>query len=278
MPADSILLSHSVDPPLSLTCDHNIISFKTRFLKPCCNSHTMLRYNFKKADYGNINKELNNYDWISLIDSSSNLQSFYNSFCDILKSLITKYVPTTKKFKNDRPSYPPHIKKLRKDKILLYRKSKLDRSLKKQYKLKCKEYETAVNIWHDSKELNICNNPSSSKLFKFVNKKLNSQSSIPPLLDANTHLVTSDAAKVELFNKQFLSFFVEDDKQNLNLQPKSVPQMESFKITEGDIKDAIHNMKDKITRTPEEIPSYFIKRCPALIYPLLLISYHIYQN
>ena len=36
--------------------------------------------------------------------------------------------------------------------------------------------------------------------------------------------------------------------------------MENFEITLGDVADALSMLKDKITRTPEEVPSYFIKR------------------
>ena len=43
-------------------------------------------------------------------------------------------------------------------------------------------------------------------------------------------------------------------------------------ITKEDILTAIADLKDKLTRTPEEIPSYFLKRISsAIIYPLLII-------
>ena len=48
--------------------------------------------------------------------------------------------------------------------------------------------------------------------------------------------------------------------------------MENFKITESDILLAVKTIKDKLTRTPENIPSYFIKRCIySIIQPLLYL-------
>ena len=149
---------------------------------------------------------------------------------------------------------------------------KTDLSLKNTYKLKCKEYETEVNKWHDSQELNLCKNPASRKFYKFVNQKLNSRSTIPPLLDENQTLLTSDQDKADCFNAQFQKFFVKDNSSTPMFLPKEVPEMPTFLITEEDIITAIHNMKDKLTRTPEDIPSYFLKRSsPAIIKPLLLI-------
>ena len=148
----------------------------------------------------------------------------------------------------------------------------MDNSLKHIYKSKCKEYETAVNRWHDNRELRLCENPTSRKFFKFVNQKFNTRSSIPPLLDNNQNLLTSDDDRANFFNTQFQSFFVKDDAVTPNFATKRVPEMPSFTITIQDVRKAISEMKDKLTRTPEDIPSYFLKRLsPAIILPLLII-------
>ena len=274
MTAKNILLSFSVDQPLSLTCDHNVVSFKIQLLKPLCNSTKKAHLNFHKANFNGINRDLSYYDWTNLFYRSSNFQQFYNLFIDILTFLVSKYVPTNK-FKSGRTSYPSHIKKLLRDKTRLYTESKANDSLKKSYKAKCKEYDKAVSTWHDSKELNLCSNPFSRKFYKFVKTKLNSRSTIPPLLDGNNILLTSDSSKAEFLNMQFQSFFVKDDNTSLFLPPKLASSMDMFTITRKDIALAIDNMKDRLTRTPEGIPSYFIKRCfQTLAEPLHLIFNH----
>ena len=129
-----------------------------------------------------------------------------------------------------------------------------------------------VNKWHDNRELKLCDNPASRKFFKFVNKKLNSRSSIPPLIDSNQNLLTSDKDKANFFNTQFQSFFVKDDGTTPSFSPKQVPEMLPFTITAQDVKSALSEMKDKLTRTPEDIPSYFFKRAfLTTTSPLLII-------
>ena len=271
-PGNQILLSHSVDAPLTSKCDHKLISFKVEIKSNSTPPLNRLRPNYAKADYKKINYELSKIDWVNILNSSLDFHHFYSSFINVLKDIIDKYVPFYKETPFKRPRYSKHIKKIRKEKLLLYKKSKTDSSIKQSYKLKCKEYELEVNKWHDNRELNLCKNPASKKFFKFVNQKLNSRSSIPPLIDDNQILLTSDQDKADLFNTQFQRFFVKDDSSIPSFLPKQVSVMPSFLITEQDITTAIHNMKDKLTRTPEEIPSYFLKRVfPAIILPLLII-------
>ena len=43
----------------------------------------------------------------------------------------------------------------------------------------------------------------------------------------------------------------------------------NFEITVNDVVYAIKNLKDKISQTPEHIPSYFIKRIMPSIAPML---------
>ena len=48
--------------------------------------------------------------------------------------------------------------------------------------------------------------------------------------------------------------------------------MQSFFITYVDINNSINHLNDKIIRTPENIPPYFIKyTIPSIIFPLSLI-------
>ena len=136
-----------------------------------------------------------------MYNSSFDLQHFYSSFVNALKCIIHRYVPLFKK--TNRPKYPAHIKRLLNAKKLLYKKSKLDSSWKKLYKIKCKEYQSAVNVWNDQREQRLCENPGSKKFYNFVNKKLISRASIPPLMDHSQKLLTSDQDKANFLNSEF---------------------------------------------------------------------------
>ena len=272
LPAQAILLSYSVEAPLSSTCDHNLITLQFELKNKVSFLPNKLLRNFAKANFDDINIELNTINWYSVYNSCPNFQSFYNLFVDILQNTINNHVSYFQELSSNRPKYPKHIKALLNEKILFYKMSKLDTSYKKAYKIKCKEYEKAVSIWNDKKELKLCANPSSKKFYKFVNQKLSSRSTIPPLVDNNQVLLTSDLEKANFLNTEFQNFFVKDNCRNLQYFSKHAPQMPSCTISKKDISNALSSMKDKLTRTPEEIPSFFVKRCSSsLIEPLFMI-------
>ena len=140
--------------------------------------------------------------------------------------------------------------------------------------MKAKEYERAVKRHNNSIELGICKNPCSRKFYSYVNKKLKSHSSIPSLRKADNTLATTDLEKAELLNLSFQNFFTEDDGKRPHSSPKDTCIMQSFELTEEDVVRAIKKSKDKVSRTPEDIPIYFIKRTiSSIIKPLHFIFY-----
>ena len=119
----------------------------------------------------------------------------------------------------------------------------------------------------------MCKNPSNKKIYNYVNKKLKTKPFIPPLYDksSNTYL-NSDKEKTNLLNSYFQSVYTTDDGKIPNSYPKPCIPMEDFEITSYDILQAITSLKDKISRTPENIPSYFIKRIgSSILEPLKFI-------
>ena len=265
------LLCFSVEPPLSHTCDHSLISFKTQLKnRKKSNTPNYKIPNFPRANYSQINDELNAINWNHLIASSADFPSFYNKFISILNESINRLVPLRKFHKPSRR--PRHIKTLLKQKKNAYRQYKSDKSLKKLFKQKSKKYDLAVKDWFNKIESNICKNPSSKKFYNYVNNKIKSRSSIPSLYDEENNLQISDIDKATLFNSFFQKVFVKDNGQTLNVPNKTTAKMASFEITFLDILQAINGMKDKITRTPEGIPMYFIKRIiSSILYPLHFI-------
>ena len=100
------------------------------------------------------------------------------------------------------------------------------------------------------------------------------------MLDPDTQLLHfSDLDKACVFNKHFHKVFTIDDG-NLPLTiPKTYEPMPDFVITPDDILSATRKMKDKLTRTPESIPSYFIKRIISVIlHPLVTLFNFCIQN
>ena len=80
----------------------------------------------------------------------------------------------------------------------------------------------------------------------------------------------SDVDKATLLNNYFHSVFTNDNSQTPTVHQRSSSiRMHDFDILPNDILAVTKDMKDKITRTPDNIPSYFIKRIiSAIIQPL----------
>ena len=70
----------------------------------------------------------------------------------------------------------------------------------------------------------------------------------------------SDSNKANLFNQFFQTVFIQDNGKTLHQTPTPASEMKKFDISYSEILDAVYNSKDKISRAPDKIPMYFIKR------------------
>ena len=130
------------------------------------------------------------------------------------------------------------------------------------YKTKSKQYDQLVKQWYNQIEFSLCCNPTPSKFYGYVNKKLNSRSFIPPLLTDKGNLISSDKRKADLLNTFFHSVFTQDNHHALKLNCKVTrPQfMKDVIVTEADVAKLIQKLNNSLSRTPENIPAYFLKK------------------
>ena len=264
--------SHSVDSPLTNTNDHSLISFDIIVDKSIKSAAVTLYPAFSRADFKCINEYLSKIDWKFIYNKSENLQEFYDEFVNIINLAIKKFVPLKKK-NIKRKIYPSNLKKLLKEKQKLYKKCKLDQQITKKYKLVSKAYQKAVKNFDIQHEKSFCQNTNSKKFYSFVKSKLNLAPTFPLLLNENNLPLTSDFDKASCFNKSFQKVFSKDyEDENFKLVDKNCPEMQDFFISNNEIIESINHLKDKILRTAENIPSYFLKRtiC-SLIFPISLI-------
>ena len=271
-PGNHKLLSSSVNHPLSSTCDHYLITFDIQSYLTNNFNNSSKYPNFTKGNFELICNDLNLIDWMDIFQNSFSLQNFYDIFLSKLDSVITKHVPLKSSATNRRRQRPKFLQVLLQEKIAIYRRFKNDRSLASEVKLKNKEYEVAVNKWYDDSEKKLCENPSARNFYNYVNGKMKSRHSIPVMRDCNNNVVETDLAKANLFNKYFQKVFVLDDGRPLCSSFKTSTMMNPFTISHNDIIEAVNGMKDKISRTPEGIPIYLIRRIiPSILHTLSLI-------
>jgi hypothetical protein len=272
--AKSLLLDHfSSAPPWH--SDHYLISAKIMSDKDNRNASNFCSYpDFKTCDYSLISDILYQSDWSFCFSQHTTIQHAYDKFISVINSVIAQHVPIRRRRNRSfARSQPKHIRGLLRQKKMLYKKIKTDRSSSKAaYKSISKKYDAAVKQWNNNFESNLCKNPNSKKFYNFINSKLKSSQVIPPLKNSSDdRLVFNDLEKANLFNLSFQKFFTRDDNSSY---PDNSPlhKMSPFTILPADVLKACKKMKNKISRTPEGIPSYFIvKVIHSILYPLTFL-------
>ena len=125
--SNDCLLINSVDciPPLG-TSDHNIVGFQIEMQNDSdmyTNSSVyennspikMYKYNWSKADFDNINAQLANIDWHSLLGYHFDTDMLWHNFKLILWPIIDSYTPkilSNPTLKYKCRNYPRHIRTL----------------------------------------------------------------------------------------------------------------------------------------------------------------------
>ena len=133
--ANNLLLNHSISSPPWFS-DHYLISANISHINHNnykSDSETYSYPDFKSADYNFISNHLSQTNWDFCFDHTSNIQVIYDKFISTLHSVIVKYVPL-KKNGNIKRSKPKHIKHLLRQKKIIYKKLKADKSYKASYK------------------------------------------------------------------------------------------------------------------------------------------------
>ena len=270
--AKEILINTSSSAP-PWTADHFLIS-STLSINDSLSSNTSAQRpsypDFKNANYEMISNVLVNTNW-DFLTTTSSLQTIYDEFCTVLSSIIEDHVPLVTARAKKGVKQPKNIRNLLSRKRLLYKKSKSDATFKSAYKKASKDYDIAVNRRHDTYESKLCQDPNSKKLYSFVNAKLKSKHSIPPIEKEDSSLAFSDIEKANLFNSAFQKFFTIDNNVPFSTSPPR-QNMPKFQISPEDIRKSCLKMNKKLSRTPEGIPTYFLANViDSLLYPLTII-------
>ena len=219
-----------------------------------------------------MNDELLHRNWEPDNMNQFNLQNYYDDFVSRIQGLVERFVPNRNPA-TQNPKAPRQVRCLLKKKKRMYKILKQNKCSKLRYKQVCKDYEQAVKQWTDRVENNLCKEPTSKKFYGHINRKLRTKRSIPPLISTSSNqLCFSDAEKASLLNDQFYSVFTRDDGKLPLIDPVRNCFMPNITIDSSDILQALDKLTGKICRTPENIPSYVIKKIgPSIIRPLLII-------
>ena len=174
---------------------------------------------------------------------------------------------------NRKLRLPAYLKRLISKKKLYYKIAKQDPKAKSTYKYYEKLYKQQVKQHFKNLEHKIIASNNINNLYGYINKKLHSKHTIPPLKAEDGTMVLETNQKADLFNNFFSTVFIKDNGKVPKLFQSNflnkVNSMQPILITQLDVKNSITKLKNSSSRTPENIPALFFKQTAAVLaYPL----------
>jgi hypothetical protein len=261
--SESILHSCRVSTPFS-SSDHSSIHFEIDFSAP--NFICSPVYDFQRAHYDNINRDLCNINW-NLVFCTDDIDLCYDNICNNIENSIRSFVPLKKPL---QLKSPPHLKRLLSrcedawDCRLEANGYDKYFKLKRRYRKECRKFE------QNSEKL-VVNSSNPKHFYAYVNSRVNNREKpVVSVIDpVSKSLLTSPPAIADIFASYFSSVYstvVPNDFPAFPSRGKS--EMDGFLFDIHAVSNAMLKIKDKISLTPESIPSYFIRRCSVSLAPV----------
>ena len=239
------------------------------------------RYNFKNANYSELNDYFSSLNWNSLLDYND-INSATDSFYSIIFSAIDICIPKSRLHNCHFPAWykPDTIKLINKKRktLALYRKTSNEshynsyrhlRSLSKTaIKNDYKKYLTYIqtNLNHNTKIF-----------YSFINSKSqNSKSYFPKCMNFGDTCSSKPKDIANMFANFFKSVYNQDViDPNMTLGLSSVNNnidLHDIDISIDEVKNKLLSLKSSFNPGPDGIPSFFLTQCASsLAWPIWIL-------
>ena len=229
--------------------------------------------NYKKADWQNLNKDLNSIDWDRWLNRCEP-DIAWKRFKNILMQLIDKHIPSiTVKCSKHPPWYDKETFVLAKKKGRLrqnYKSNKTQENYSKYAKCR-KQLEDLIKMkmranFEDDEDLALI-----SKKFYGHLKSTSGNSSIPETVNYGSRFRSKPQDKAELFNNCFADQFSDESKYDIDIDfSNDIHNNIDFDFRE--IRKMLKNINVNKACGPDGISGKILKNCcGSLAYPLSLI-------
>ena len=238
-------------------------------------------FNFKKANYFQINQEIEGVNWHATFLNKS-INGAVESFYSIINNIVNKHVPTYTKNKYFPTFYSPNTIKVVKQKNKMHKKWKryknpndylLFKTLRAQSKI---FIELDFNSYIRSVENDLCNNPN--RFWRYASIKKQSVSGIPNELYWEGNTAANGVDISNLFGSYFSSVF---EPENHVFDHFSVPQplhgesLQKIVLDNEEVASGLLGLDPAKGGGPDKLPALFFKRTAATIArPLTQIYNH----
>ena len=215
---------------------------------------------FYNADYCSM-ISIKDIDWSLLCSNCLSVEVLWSKISNVLHSCIAKFIPRHNQSRKPF-SYPKHIRHLLAMKKVRYSKDRV------RFTCICfaRLYDEAVSS---------CLRNCLSSFYSYVNSKLATSQSIPPLVESNNKLAVSNHDKCIVLNDYFASVFTTDDLLPIAVFPSRLPVGESLDtvlFSFDNVFKALKSWPSKCSTTPDGFLSVLLKSlAPAMAFPLSLL-------
>ena len=229
-------------------------------------------FDFKRANWEDLNRDLNSQDWDCYINSSCNPNEGWRYFKNVLNSLMEKHIPTiTIKDQGRPPWFDSETLNLCKKKERLHKKYKASRTpadytrfseCRKKLKIMIEE-KMETNLNDDE------NDPALvSKKFWGHLKSTNKSTRIPESVHYNSRHRNNPKDQAILFNKFFADQFSEASRYDVDIEWHN-DEANDVDFSLPKIRNLLKAVKPRKAAGPDRIHGMVLKNCAfGLAYPL----------
>lgn len=275
---NSIIVEESLDPLVPIDHYHPPLSISLKFnIQIPVFNHSHSFYDFKNADFINIQSFVNHFDWPSTF-SSINVELAFNTFFDALHQSILRYVPLRD---YTHSHFPPWFTKDLKEILILKKKAhaqfkstanisdyRVFSLLRARFKYESKK---CMRSYIHRSEASLINNPTN--FWKFVNRH-RSTNDIPKVLELNGRLSTDEQDAANLFSSYFSSVYT---SEVIDLDPPNDISLNfdlpnNIIFSEDDVFRGLSALRNVQSIGPDGLPGEFLFQLRHIIsYPLFLL-------
>ena len=260
--------------------DHHAIIFdimlKIKHKKP----RKIKRFNFKRANWHSLNTDLNNVDWVSVLDCMEPDQAWIK-FKSSLNYFLKTYIPkVTTKLNSQPPWFDTECYLKCKEKKRLHKKYKSTKSTADELKFTLcrKEFKSLVKTkMRDNLYCSNASNDICKQFWSHVKSKSNTNR-IPEVLKHNGSILSNNITKANMFNDHFYEQFSHMSEYDVDIDFSNDEQFDiDFSCTS--IKQFLDNINTNKAAGPDGIHGSVLKHCSvSLCRPLSIIFKVIYNT
>jgi hypothetical protein len=232
---------------------------------------------YSQGDYVRMNEFLSSVNWDELFFDAVSTNDMWCIFKDFVDYAMHEYIPKGNR-KEQKVRWSLATRSLYSRKTALWQRYKNSKSSadkaardsaaanKAAYDLVAKEASASAAADVTVVEKQVLNCKSVRRFYSYVNSRLSSRNSVPPLKDPLTGTLTfGSQEKSELFQNQFCSVFTHDDNLLPAFDYRTDQRLEFVDITEQSVLRVLKSLPNKISSGPDAIPALILKNIAASI-------------